>query len=108
MSERLETRLTKAQAYDLAQLLKPVPQKTIGDTQWDRLLLLMNMALYSPKYRRRCELVAPVSAMDRILDLMAQRLLDTYPGPTDPTTEQRMGEISDAIQEARSYLRPLL
>ncbi len=107
MAEDSEKRLTQAQAHDLAQILKPIPKKVTGDKLWDRLLLLMNKGLWSPRYRRTPKRVVPVAVFDRVLDAMAQRLMDTYPEAPDPVTEQRIGEISDAIRDARDYLRGL-
>jgi hypothetical protein len=86
------------------RLLKPVPSKFTDDAEWDWLLAKLGKALFSPRYQGTPKLVVPVRALDDILDRMAQRLMDTHPVAPDPVTEQRVGEISDAIRDARAFL----
>ncbi len=104
MSESPERRLSKAEAQTVYRLLKPVPIKLTDDAEWDWLSGQLGRALFSARYQRPPKLVVPVRILDDILDHMAQRLMDTYPVAPDPVTEQRVGEISDAIRDARAFL----
>jgi hypothetical protein len=103
MSQASEQLLSADQAKRLVELLDILPRKGTGDKRWDVLQLRLNVALYTA-YKRRKKGAATVAQTDALLDALLQRLLDTYPGATDPVTEQRVGDISDALNEARRFL----
>jgi hypothetical protein len=95
--------LSAAQAERLAELLKPVPKKATGDKRWDLLHRRLNEALYTAMKRQKKGAIT-VGQTDQLLDGLSQRLLDTYDPDADLVKEQRIGEISDALQEARRFL----
>jgi hypothetical protein len=103
MPEASETLLSAAQAKHLAELLKPVPKKATGDLLWDLRLFRLNQMIFTAWSRIKKD-AATVAQTDSVLDALAQRLLDTYDPDADLVKEQRIVEISDALQEARRFL----
>jgi hypothetical protein len=102
--EAPEQPLTVAQAKRLGELLKPVPKRATGDRGWDVPHRRLNEALYRSRYRTGKKDALTAAETDALLDRLLQRLIDTFPGDPDPVTEQRVGDISDALNEARRFL----
>jgi hypothetical protein len=107
-SEAPETLLSAADAKHLAALLKPARTKRQTVADWDEVQRRLNCGLWAASRGYSDYLTPTVRQVDDFLDAQAETLLELMRRlRVTPEQDERLGLVSDAIKEARQYLRGL-
>jgi hypothetical protein len=107
-SEVPETLLAAAHAKHLAALLKPARTKRQTVADWDVVQRRLNCGLWAASRGYSDFLTPTARQVDDLLDAQLEALLEILRRlRVTPEQNERLGLVSDAINEARRYLQGL-